>query len=75
MTDADRIKKAASAGVALLNRDTTLVPGSMRHTLAFLEAVLLGLAEGRLLVVAPEAKVESEQTVQPDQAEEESCST
>jgi hypothetical protein len=48
----DQIHGAARAGVNLLNRDSTLVPGSLRQQLAVLELILGNILNGRFMVVS-----------------------
>jgi len=69
----DKIKKASQAGITLLNLGSTLVPGSLRHDLALLEGFLQAVLDGRLLVVAPPATVESAQPAPTETPEEDPC--
>ena len=48
---AQQVEQAASAGVDLLGRETTLIPGNLREQLAVLEVILRGITSGTLVVV------------------------
>lgn len=50
----EQMREAARAGVKLLNAETTLIPGDLRHPLATLEIMLDGIALGKGTVVSPE---------------------
>jgi hypothetical protein len=51
---AAQIQQAATAGVALFGRESTLIPGNMRQQVAVLEVILQGIVAGRLMVVTPQ---------------------
>lgn len=55
ITEAD-VKNAAAAGVKVLNHESTAIPGSIRHDIAMLEAILKGIADGNLIVGTPVSK-------------------
>lgn len=64
---AEQMRGAASAGLNLLDRDTTLTPGSMRMQINVLTMVLNGIASGNLVVVSPnQVAVESPDEPQLD---------
>ncbi len=48
-----QIMASANAGVDLINRDSTLIPGSLRLQVNVLEVILQGLAQGRFILVSP----------------------
>ena len=51
---ADQVRQAAIGGLALLSRETTLIPGNLRQQVVVLELILRGLASGNLLVASPQ---------------------
>jgi hypothetical protein len=66
--DPQQVQQAAGAVTGFFNLDTTLIPGNLRGQVAVITTVLMGIAQGQLMVVSPvEKEVES-----PDGAGEQS---
>ena len=50
------LRRACKAGVTVLNREDTTIPGSLRFDISILEAVLTSVADGKLVVGTPADK-------------------
>lgn len=48
-----QVRAAAAAGLELLGRRETLVPGDLRQQVAVLELIFQGLAQGQIELVSP----------------------
>lgn len=55
----EKLKAAAKAGRAVLNLESTLIPGHLRVDIMTLDAVLAAIESGDLVVGTPSQQVES----------------
>lgn len=62
---AQDVQQAANAGLHLLSRDTTLVPGSIRRQVGVLEGILAAVLNGRLVLVSPDQLAVESEPVEP----------
>jgi len=68
----EMIPRSAAAGMELLQLRTTLVPGDLKDQIAVLQAVLMSITTGSMIVVqAPKSEVElpPEGTKEPEESD------
>ena len=64
-----QVAQASAAALSFFRMETTLIPGNIRRQLDVLEAVLTGLASGKLVVASPAqlaVELEPGKTQDPD---------